>query len=391
MVEAASRLKEETQDAPLALQLARSIHEKAPEAGDQELRTCSSRIVNRLEADERRKNRGSIGGGLLVMILLFLFWFLFGPFPMFFMYYITYFNPSLVTEYFPNPSEAANENLQGGADSGQVPGETFFEFLQHSGKIGDVYGGINSFLSAAALAGAIISIFLQGRELTLQRDEMRMTRRQLTRTADAQNKSEMALEAQAKIAGLKHMADFEQQRHDGAETILLRLQAKGRQRAHLARLETVLHTFGQPVREDDTRHWQYQQITEFWNLLSRHRDAYQGVKDDAGNHNNPFGPVVDVMVHLAEDVEWIFALKIGGAFSTYCISIAKDLITDVVEERKIEPALSPEEVRTIQLERCEICFRLLFKAVDAMRHPENFDTPGITADFMKEGATGFPR
>lgn len=65
------------------------------------------------------------------------------------------------------------------------------------GTFGDMFGGINSLFSGLALAGIILTILLQRKELSLQRQELIETREELKRTADAQEKSEIALNRQA--------------------------------------------------------------------------------------------------------------------------------------------------------------------------------------------------
>lgn len=62
---------------------------------------------------------------------------------------------------------------------------------------GDLFGGINTFFSGLAFAGVIYTIFLQKEELRLQRKELELTRNELKRSAEAQEKSELALMRQA--------------------------------------------------------------------------------------------------------------------------------------------------------------------------------------------------
>lgn len=65
------------------------------------------------------------------------------------------------------------------------------------GTFGDLFGAINSLFSGLALAGIIFTIFLQRKELRLQRLELIETRKELNRSAEAQEKSEIALKQQA--------------------------------------------------------------------------------------------------------------------------------------------------------------------------------------------------
>jgi len=65
------------------------------------------------------------------------------------------------------------------------------------GTFGDMFGSINSLFSGLALAGIILSILLQRKELSLQRQELKDSREELKRTATAQENSEKALNRQA--------------------------------------------------------------------------------------------------------------------------------------------------------------------------------------------------
>lgn len=58
---------------------------------------------------------------------------------------------------------------------------------------GDMFGAVNALFSALAFAGLIIAIYLQTQELSLQRTELKETKGELRRTAEAQEKSEKAL------------------------------------------------------------------------------------------------------------------------------------------------------------------------------------------------------
>jgi hypothetical protein len=50
--------------------------------------------------------------------------------------------------------------------------------LEHRAQIGDSFGSLNALFSALALAGVVITIILQSRELGLQRDELKETRKE---------------------------------------------------------------------------------------------------------------------------------------------------------------------------------------------------------------------
>lgn len=55
-----------------------------------------------------------------------------------------------------------------------------------SGVFGDTFGAINSLFSGLAFAGLLYTILLQSRELKLQREELALTRKQLTSSAASQ-------------------------------------------------------------------------------------------------------------------------------------------------------------------------------------------------------------
>jgi hypothetical protein len=62
---------------------------------------------------------------------------------------------------------------------------------------GEKAGAFESLFSGLALVGVIVAIWLQGKELALQRTELKLTRRELKRSAASQEKSERALGTQA--------------------------------------------------------------------------------------------------------------------------------------------------------------------------------------------------
>ncbi len=62
----------------------------------------------------------------------------------------------------------------------------FIPEWQNSGVFGDTFGAINSLFSGLAFAGLLYTIFLQSRELKLQREELALTRAQLTSSAKSQ-------------------------------------------------------------------------------------------------------------------------------------------------------------------------------------------------------------
>lgn len=71
------------------------------------------------------------------------------------------------------------------------------ESNENKEAFGNMFGPISALFSGLALAGVIITILLQSKELALQRLELKDTREELRRSADAQEKSEIALLRQA--------------------------------------------------------------------------------------------------------------------------------------------------------------------------------------------------
>ena len=86
--------------------------------------------------------------------------------------------------------------------------------LTGPGQFGDMFGSVNALFSGLALGGIVLTLLLQRQELALQRKELALTRDQLTRTAKAQEASEVALSRQAaaneraaRIAGLRAVVE----------------------------------------------------------------------------------------------------------------------------------------------------------------------------------------
>lgn len=63
---------------------------------------------------------------------------------------------------------------------------TKFSTPDDASKFGESFGFVNSLISGLALAGVVIAISLQMRELALQRAELKLTRRELKKGAEAQ-------------------------------------------------------------------------------------------------------------------------------------------------------------------------------------------------------------
>ena len=70
---------------------------------------------------------------------------------------------------------------------------------EKTGEFGDMFGALSLIFSGLAFAGIIYSIYLQKKELGLQRQELEETRKELKRSADAQENSEKELKNQAQL------------------------------------------------------------------------------------------------------------------------------------------------------------------------------------------------
>lgn len=118
------------------------------------------------------------------------------------------------------------------------------------GTFGDMFGSVNALFSGLALAGIILTILLQKKELSLQRQELTYTRNELQRTADAQEKSEIALNRQAenlkisaKLTALNtlfnYYADLEKSLGQ-TSTTSYKAEIKLKKNGYLKRIEDIL-------------------------------------------------------------------------------------------------------------------------------------------------------
>jgi hypothetical protein len=64
---------------------------------------------------------------------------------------------------------------------------------EHAGEFGDSFGFINSLFSGMALAGVIVAIILQCRELRAQQHELSLTSKALARSAEAQEQTQRTM------------------------------------------------------------------------------------------------------------------------------------------------------------------------------------------------------
>lgn len=123
--------------------------------------------------------------------------------------------------------------------------KVFFSNSSERGSFGDSFGSINSLFSGVALAGIIYTMYLQRMELKLQRKELTENRKELARTAEAQEKSEKALNRQAenlkisaKLNALTAMVEHFDQRINRSPTSHSLLKAK--QEEYLRQIEEII-------------------------------------------------------------------------------------------------------------------------------------------------------
>ena len=129
------------------------------------------------------------------------------------------------------------------------------------GTFGDMFGSINALFSGLALAGIILTILLQRKELSLQREELKYTREELKRSADAQEKSEIALNRQAenlkisaKLTALNtlvnYYTDLEEAYMERAPGHPQSQVATARKNGYLLRIEEILADKENPAGQD---------------------------------------------------------------------------------------------------------------------------------------------
>ncbi|GJM17207.1 MAG: hypothetical protein DHS20C13_25340 [Thermodesulfobacteriota bacterium] len=124
------------------------------------------------------------------------------------------------------------------------------------GTFGDSFGAINSLFSGLALAGIIYTIFLQRKELKLQRLELLETRKELSRTAEAQEKSEIALGNQAKslklttqLSALNSLVNAysEKEKYLNLKNKMAAKNASSNKEKYLNQIEKILEDMGDKI------------------------------------------------------------------------------------------------------------------------------------------------
>lgn len=71
--------------------------------------------------------------------------------------------------------------------------------LEKVGQFGDFFGSLNTLFSGAALAGVIVSLMMQRKELHLQRREMQLTRKEMQDQRKVMDEQKTALQKQQKV------------------------------------------------------------------------------------------------------------------------------------------------------------------------------------------------
>jgi hypothetical protein len=87
-----------------------------------------------------------------------------------------------------------------------------YPLIGERGQFGDLFGSINALFSGLAFVGVIVAILLQKQELGLQRRELRDSRVEMKRTADAQEAAELALKKTQWAQSYKVVLDILQER-----------------------------------------------------------------------------------------------------------------------------------------------------------------------------------
>ena len=115
------------------------------------------------------------------------------------------------------------------------------------GEFGDSFGAVNALFSGLALAGVIVTLLMQRRELSLQREELTLTRKELARAAEAQEASGEALARQAaaneraaEIAGLVAIVQHYKIRIEGEGGATTRLELIQERDEHIEALAKLV-------------------------------------------------------------------------------------------------------------------------------------------------------
>lgn len=377
-IDRAKRIREEEDNTSPSLANARKLRTFVETSGHEASKRQLDNIITSLEDEERRKDGRSVIPFPVVLVVLCLAWAICGVSTFAGMWWFTHGRPS--------PSErilgTENANIGDQQEHNTTPSHSLGEFLGFTGTFGDTFGAANSLLSALAVAGAIYSILLQGRELALQRDEMSMTRRELARTADAQSRSDQALAAQARITAFHFLAEHQRHVRVASTDDIERSRARGREQAHAYSLEKALRTLGTQVSPDEQNTQGL--VTELSMQCLRWRQEYDEEVSNYADPDHPVGPMHFILCKVAEAVARFTMLVAQNPFAGLCFVSADSLIESAVREIDMPLEIPPDGVRQVMLQRSDRAFRLIDRAIDAMRNPSGYDVDA-TVEYMKHG------
>jgi hypothetical protein len=111
--------------------------------------------------------------------------------------------------------------------------------LHLSGMFGDTFGMVNALISAVAFGGVLYTVYLQRKELSLQREELRAARKEASRSADALNKQVLLSTQSARISGLSNMSQHLNSVLSEQDTPEVR-EARGRRTWHAEQMQFYL-------------------------------------------------------------------------------------------------------------------------------------------------------
>lgn len=125
------------------------------------------------------------------------------------------------------------------------------------GTFGDLFGAVNSLFSGLAFAGLMYTIFQTQQDLELQRKEVTANRKQLIKSAKAQQKSEKALAAQVeqmkvaqRLDALKTLINYynlQIANPNNSEIVIEK--ARNKRRSTILEIETLIDRIDEDVLE----------------------------------------------------------------------------------------------------------------------------------------------
>ena len=82
--------------------------------------------------------------------------------------------------------------------------------LKCSASVADAFGAVNALFSGLALAGIIVTLYMQREELKLQREELQLTRDELAKSAEAQKESSESQRVVVELSTRRAVMEFYQ-------------------------------------------------------------------------------------------------------------------------------------------------------------------------------------